>query len=147
MMLPPPDPPLADPPPAGGPGPDSDSDSERGSGASLWLAELSEEELAGCLVEPTDEELAGLVEPAEEELAGLDARLAGELARLWLEPDAARWDGCADGGVVDDSRGGMAGLFGRRVRRGRGAGSAGSGAGAGRVLPGCAGCGAGRPVR
>src|SRR5262245_42294809 len=100
MMLPP-----ADPPPRGaggpgepapGPGPDWDSGQEP-----PWLAGLSEEELAG-LVEPTDEELAGLVEPTDEEMTVLDERLDAELARLWAEPDAARWDGCEDAGLGDD---------------------------------------------
>src|SRR5262249_10213580 len=102
-----------DPPPGGAgqpgesaPGPDSDSDQVR-----PWLAELSEEELAG-LVEPTDEELAGLVEPTDEELAVLDERLAGELARLWADPDAALRDGCADAGVGDDLPGEVTALFG-----------------------------------
>ena len=71
----------------------------------------ADEELAG-LAEPTDEELAGLVEPTDEELAVLDERLAGELARLWLEPDAARWDGCAGAGLGADLPGEMTRLFG-----------------------------------
>jgi hypothetical protein len=108
MMLPP-----TDPPPygAGGPGepapgPDSDPDQVQ-----PWLAELSEEELAG-LVEPTEEELAGLVEPTDEELTVLDERLDAELARLWAEPDAARWDGGEDAGLGADLPGGPAGLVG-----------------------------------
>src|SRR5262249_39079199 len=96
-MLPP-----ADPPPcgAGGPGesaPGRDWDSDQ---EPPWLAGLSEEELAG------------LVGPTDEELTVLDERLAEELARLWAEPDAARWDGCEDAGLGDDLLGEPIALFG-----------------------------------